>query len=80
MLSMTVVTPDAQKAMLKPAVLEIFLELFVYIRRQISFLSFELLLERRVVLVNELIEESPLRAVAHIEPYTNAQAGFPANG
>jgi len=69
-----------QESMFQPPAFEVILKLLVYIRRQISFLGFEVLLERRIVLVNDLIKESLLRTVAHIEPRALAQTGFPASG
>ena len=66
--------------MLKAAALEVTLKLLLNIPRQIGFLRFEVLLERRVIFVNDLIEERPLRAVAHIDPCTHVQTGFPASG
>ena len=51
---MTTIAAHPQKAVLKPTALEVILELLLNISRQIGLLRFEVLLERRVVLVNDL--------------------------
>jgi len=51
-----------QESILKPATLEVVLELLFDIRWQINFRRFKVLHERREVVVNDLVKKSPLRA------------------
>jgi len=80
MLCLATLAAHAQKAVLKPTEFEVVLEFLFDITRQIGLLRFEVLLECRVIFVNDLIKKGLLRAMAHVNRRANAQPGLPANG
>jgi hypothetical protein len=78
-LGMTTFTRDTQEAMLKATALEVLLELLLNISKQTRILRLKMLLERRVVFVNDLVKKGTLRTVTHIQRRANTRTGFPAS-
>jgi len=76
---MATVTAHAQEAVLEAAALEVGFEFLLNISRQGRAPCRQVLLERRVVFLNDLIEEGALRAVALIRRRIHTLAGFPAS-
>jgi hypothetical protein len=78
-LGMATVATQPQETMLETTALEVFLKLLLHIPRQIRALRRQARRERGIVFLDELIEEGPLRAVAHIQWRTDTRTGFPAS-
>jgi len=76
---MTGIAAHAQETVLETPALEVVLELLLHIPRQDRALRRQVFLERRVILVNNLIEEGPLLAMAHIRRRAATRTGFPAS-
>ena len=76
---MTRLAPDPQKTLLEPSALEVLLEFPLHIRGHRPALRGQLGHERRAVLLDQLIEQGLLRAVALIALRALAQTGFPAS-
>jgi hypothetical protein len=65
-LAMAALATHPWKTVFETAALEVSLELLCHIPRQRRALDRQLRLERRVVILNELIKEGAFRAVAHV--------------
>jgi hypothetical protein len=78
-LGVTGIAAHAQKAVLEAPACEVGLELLRNVRGEVGALGSQVRLERRVAFLDDLIEERPLRAVAHISRGSDAQLGFRAS-
>ena len=76
---MAAIAADPHEPVLEPAAPEVVLKLALDIRRQGRTLHRQVRLERRVVVLNELIKEGALRAVAFVDKRTNSRTGFTAS-
>jgi hypothetical protein len=73
---MATLAAHPEEAILEAAALEVVLEPLLYLPRQVLALGRQMRLERRTELLDRLIKEGALRAVAHTR--WRARAGFPA--
>ena len=78
-LGMTGAAANSKKTMLEASTLEVALELLLHISGQGVALRRQVRLERRVVFLDDLLEEGALRPMAHIRRRAPARTGFPAS-
>lgn len=79
MLGMATLATHPQEAVLKATALQVILEFLFDIPRQRRILQLKVLLEHRLVFVNDLVKEGALRTVVHLQRLANTRLGFPAS-